>query len=76
MNNFAPPNQGENENINYIHQQRWKRPAVYSSVLKEWSLRAFTDAIKPIESRYLLSVRNLIGFCLLILVISVVSFLV
>ena len=33
----------------------------YSSVLKEWSLRAFTEAIKPIGSRYLLSIRNLIG---------------
>ena len=31
-----------------------------SSALKEWSLRAFTDVIQPIGSRYLLSNRNLV----------------
>ena len=33
----------------------------YSSVLGKWSLRAFTDAIQPIESCYLLSNLILIG---------------
>ena len=38
--------------------------------MKEWSLRAFADAIQPIGSRYLLSFRNLIGYYLPILEIS------
>ena len=34
---------------------------IYSIVLEEWSLTAFTDAIYSVESRYLLSICNLIG---------------
>ena len=60
---------GAHGNADFFTQKKKKKrdkikkllTTLYSSALKEWSLGTFAEAIQSIGSRYLLSIRNLIG---------------